>query len=64
MMRVIYNRKKHTDEMFDATLVCSPLEGLTIMDALRKMAKSEDTHPKDRRIAERMLAEMRGGDSE
>ena len=30
------------------------------MNALRRMATANDTHPKDRQIAERMLAEMRG----
>ena len=58
-MKITYNRHKHTNEMYDVTLVCSPLEALTIMDALRKVAKAEDTHEKDRPIAERMLSEMR-----
>ena len=58
-MKVTYNRHKHTNEMYDVTLVCSPLEALTIMDALRTMAKAENTHDKDRPIAERMLSEMR-----
>lgn len=63
-MRVTYNRKKHTNEMYDVTLACSPLEALIIMDALRKMAEAEDTHEQDRPIAERLLADMRGGELE
>lgn len=58
-MKITYNRHKHTNEMYDVTLVCSPLEALTIMDALRTIVEAEDTHDKDRPIAERMLSEMR-----
>ena len=58
-MKITYNRHKHTHEMYDVTLVCSPLEALTIMNALRTMAEAEDTHDKDRPIAERLLSEMR-----
>ena len=59
-MKITYNRCKHTNALHNVTLVCSPIEGLTIMNALRRMATANDTHPKDRQIAERMLAEMRG----
>lgn len=58
-MKITYNRHKHTNEMYDVTLVCSPLEALTIMDALRKVEEAENTHEKDRQIAERMLSEIR-----
>ena len=60
-MKVTYNRKKHTNEMYDVTLVCSPLEALTIMDSLRRMAESKDTHEKDRPIAQRLYDVMKGG---
>ena len=59
-MKITYNKCKHTNALYNITLVCSPTEGLTIMNALRRMATANDTHPKDRQIAERMLAEMRG----
>ena len=59
-MKITYITTPKTNEMHNITLVCSPIEGLTIMNALRRMATANDTHPKDRQIAERMLAEMRG----
>ena len=59
-MKVTYIKTPEANEIHNITLVCSPIEGLTIMNALRRMATANDTHPKDRQIAERMLAEMRG----
>ena len=60
-MKLIYNRKKHTDELYDVTLVCSPIEALTIINSLRKMAESKDTHEKDRPLAKRLYETMKAG---
>lgn len=59
-MKVMHNRKRHTNELYDVTLVCSPLEALVIFSALEKALENEDTHEKDRPIIERMVADMRG----
>ena len=59
-MKVIYNRQKHTDELYDVTLVCSPLEALTIMRLLRIGVDSPNTHEKDRPIMKQMWRDMRG----
>lgn len=61
-MKITFIKTPETNKIHNITLVCSPIEGLTIMAALRRMATANDTHPKDRQIAERMLAEMRGKD--
>ena len=60
-MKVIHNRKKHTNEMYDVTLVCSPIEALTIMSSLRRMADSKDAHEKDRPLAKRLYETMKAG---
>lgn len=59
-MKVIHNRKKHTNELYDVTLICSPLEALTVMNALRRMSESEETNKNDKPIAEKMLRDMVG----
>lgn len=59
-MKVIHNRKRHTNELYDVTLVCSPLEALTIFTQMEKALKSEQTHEKDKPIIERIVADMRG----
>lgn len=59
-MKVIHNRKRHTNELYDVTFMCSPLEALVIFSALDKALESKDTHEKDRPIIERMVADMRG----
>ena len=59
-MKVIHNRKKRTNELYDVTLVCSPLEALTIFSQMEKALKSEQTHEKDKPIIERIVADMRG----
>lgn len=59
-MKVIHNRKRHTNELYDVTLVCSPLEALAIFSALDKALQSESVHEKDKPIIERIVADMRG----
>ena len=59
-MKVIHNRKRHTNELYDVTLVCSPLEALVIFSTLDKALENEETHEKDRPLIKRMVADMRG----
>lgn len=60
-MKMIHIKKKHTDELYDVMLICSPTEALTIMSSLRRMADSKDTHEKDRPLAKRLYETMKHG---
>ena len=51
-------KKKINYGLENVILECTPIEALTISDALRLYASSEEIHEDDRRIAERMVYQM------
>ena len=62
-MKMTYNRHKHTDELYDVTLILSPYEVFIIKNALRHSARASGTNPKSRLIVRQLLADMERNES-